>query len=92
MHGPIQRRQDHVIYGYILICMASISFFGYSSFFKVNECDIKWHHLVSLYEKTQCDSGLYIGNKLKLEHLKLTSYSRMNVRLAAQVNLHCNCL
>jgi hypothetical protein len=41
-----------------------------------------------LYEKTQCDSGLYIGKKLKLDHLKLNSYSRMNVRLAAQVNVN----
>ena len=47
--------------------------------------EIKWYHLIMLYEKTQCKSGLYIGNKLKLDHMKLNSYSRMNVRLAAQV-------
>ena len=42
-------------------------------------------HLVNLYQKTREESGLYIGKKLKLEHIKLNSYSRMNVRLAAQV-------
>ena len=31
------------------------------------------------------DKRRYIGHKLKQEHIKLTSYSRMNVRLAAQV-------
>ena len=41
-----------------------------------------WYHLVKLYERTQSE---YIGKRLKLEHLKLTSYSKMNVRLAAQV-------
>ena len=44
-----------------------------------------WYHLVKLYERTQSETGLYIGKRLKLEHLKLTSYSKMNVRLAAQV-------
>lgn len=43
------------------------------------------NHLIRLYEKIREESGLYIGNKLKFEHVKLTSYSRMNVRLAAQV-------
>ena len=32
-------------------------------------------------------SGLYIGKKLKLEHVQLNSYSRMNVQLAAQVHI-----
>ena len=31
--------------------------------------------------------GLTIAPKLKLEHLKLTAYSRMRVDLAAQVSL-----
>ena len=51
-------------------------------FLQVNGQEIKWYHLVKRYEKNnneQCDSGLYIGNKLKVDHLKLTSYSRMNV-------------
>ena len=46
-----------------------------------------WSHLITLYEKTREDSGLYIGHKLKQEHIRLTSYSRMNVRLAAQVHV-----
>ena len=40
---------------------------------------------MELCEKTITNSGLYIRNKLTREHLNLTSYSRMNVRLAAQV-------
>ena len=48
--------------------------------------EIKWAHLVELAEKASSDTGLYISKKLKREHLKLTSYSRMNVRLAVQVN------
>ena len=46
---------------------------------------ILWSHFIELYEWNRENSGLYIGNKLKMEHLKLNSYSRMNVRLAAQV-------
>ena len=42
-------------------------------------------YLIQLVEKSQAVSGLYIGNKIKREHLHLTSYSRMNVRLAVQV-------
>ena len=38
-----------------------------------------------LAEKCWADSALYIGNKLKREHVFLTSYSRMTVRLATQV-------
>ena len=48
--------------------------------------EIKWSHLVELAEKSTSNTGLYIGNKLTKEHLKLTSYSRMNVCLAAQVD------
>ena len=40
--------------------------------------------MVELAEKATSNTGLYI-NKLTREHLILTSYSRMNVRLAAQV-------
>ena len=43
-------------------------------------------HLVNLYKaKTAPVSGLYILPKLKLEHIQLTSFSRMRVHLAAQV-------
>lgn len=44
--------------------------------------------MVELCEKTVTDSGLYIGNKLTCEHLNLTSYSHMNVHLAAQVCIY----
>ena len=44
-------------------------------------------HLITLHEKTIADSSIYIGRKLTREHLMLTLYSRMNVRLAAQVML-----
>lgn len=47
--------------------------------------EIKWAHLVELCEKSVADTGLYIGKKLTREHVQLTSYSRMNVLLAAQV-------
>ena len=51
-------------------------------------CDIKWAHIVELSEKAMTNTALYVGNNLKREHLNLTSYSRMNVRLAAQVFTH----
>ena len=50
-----------------------------------NGSEIKWSHLVELAEISAADSGLYIGKKLSREHLALTSYSRMTVRLAVQV-------
>ena len=43
--------------------------------------------MVELAEKAIADSGLHIGKKLTREHIVLTSYSRMNVRLAAQVSI-----
>uniref|UniRef100_A0A1X7TZ77 Uncharacterized protein n=2 Tax=Amphimedon queenslandica TaxID=400682 RepID=A0A1X7TZ77_AMPQE len=52
---------------------------------QINGRHILWKHLIDLYEWSREGSGLYVGNKLKLEHVKLTSYSRMNVGLAAQV-------
>ena len=53
--------------------------------FQNNGSDIKWSHLVELAEISAADSGLYIGKKLTREHLVLTSYSRVTVRLAVQV-------
>ena len=48
--------------------------------------EIKWAHLIELNEKAVDKSGLCIvGSHLKREHPSLTSYSHMNVRLAAQV-------
>lgn len=55
-------------------------------FMQINGKHILWSHLISLYESSRAESGLYIGHKLKLEHIKLTSYSRMSVSLAAQVS------
>ena len=54
-----------------------------------NRRDIKWQHIVDLYERntgriTQTP-GLSIAHKLKYEHIKLTSFSKMRVDLAAQV-------
>lgn len=51
-------------------------------------CDIKWAHIVELSEKAVANTALYVGKNLTREHLNLTSYSRMNVRLAAQVLIH----
>ena len=50
---------------------------------------IEWKQIWDLYEKLSemaiHSRGLSIAPKLKLEHVKLTSYSRMRVDLAAQV-------
>ena len=43
---------------------------------------------MELYKKcqeTSAAAGLYLLKKLKLEHVRLNSYSRMRVDLAAQV-------
>ena len=43
-----------------------------------------WNHIASIfYEDQEC--GLHLFPKLTYEHIKLTPYSVMNVRLAAQV-------
>jgi len=56
----------------------------------VNGQYIEWKQLWDVYEKLSALSirsqGLSIAPKLKLEHLKLSSYSRMRVDLAAQVS------
>jgi hypothetical protein len=58
---------------------------------QVNGKSISWQHLVQLYHRHRGDgvvpdSGLSIlHKKLKYEHVKLTSYSKMRVDLAAQV-------
>ena len=57
---------------------------------QVNDKTIEWKHLRDLYSKLTTmavqSSGLSLLPKLKLEHVKLTSYSRMRVDLAAQVS------
>ena len=56
---------------------------------QVNGKHIEWRQLWEIYEKISSMSiqsqGLTLAPKLKFEHLKLTSYSRMRVDLAAQV-------
>ena len=45
---------------------------------------ILWNHIADIfYEERQC--GLHLLPKITYEHIKLTSYSIMNVKLAAQV-------
>ena len=56
---------------------------------KINGQDIKWDTIVQLYNKHCLAStsapGLSILHKLRYEHIHLTSYSKMRVDLAAQV-------
>jgi hypothetical protein len=62
---------------------------------QVNGQHISWEHLSHLYhhhrgDGTKPHSGLSILPKLKMEHVVLTSYSKMRVDLAAQVgNYQC---
>ena len=45
---------------------------------------LMWNHISKLfYEDQEC--GLHLFPKLTLDHIKLTPFSKMNVRLAAQV-------
>ena len=57
---------------------------------QINGKNISWDHLEQLYHRHHGDgavpdSGLSILPKIKFEHIKLTSYSKMRVDLAAQV-------
>ena len=83
MPGITLRQMDHAVWWYVYLhCL-----FIYVYIFLQNKGkEIKWAHLVELAEKASSDTDLYISKKLKREHLKLTSYSRMNARLAVQVN------
>ena len=62
-------------------------FYAIIDYMQVNGKSIQWRHLVDLYERIQNTSvasqGLCILPKLRL---KLTSFSRMRVDLAAQVS------
>ena len=55
-----------------------------------NGKEISWSYLVNLYwrNRSQETSGLALLPKLKYEHIELSSYSKMRVDLAAQVNEH----
>lgn len=51
-----------------------------------NGGEISWQHVVDLYYRdTAKPVGLRQVPKLKYEHIKLTSFSKMRVDLAAQV-------
>ena len=63
------------------------------TWYYVIQCDgkeISWSHLVNLYwrNRSQETPGLALLPKLKYEHIELSSYSKMRVDLAAQVNEH----
>ena len=44
-----------------------------------------WVHLVELYNRSKTASGLSLLPKLCMDHIYLTSYSKMRVNLAVQV-------
>ena len=51
-----------------------------------NGKSISWHHISALYEEDrQPGVGLTLLPKLKYEHIRLTSFSKMRIDLAAQV-------
>ena len=54
------------------------------------QCNGMWSHILDLYHRdsgAQRESpGLAIAHKIKREHVYLTSFSKMRVDLAAQVN------
>lgn len=54
-----------------------------------NGRDIRWKHIVDLYERNTGREtetpGVSIAHKLKYEHIKLTNFLKMRVDLAAQV-------
>ena len=58
----------------------------------MNGKKIEWKQLWDLFDKLSSmssrSSGLILAQKLKREHLQLTSYSRMRVDLATQVSLN----
>ena len=56
----------------------------YTEYMWTNDVFMLWNHISDIfYEDREC--GLHILPKLTNEHIKLTPYSKMNVRLAAQV-------
>ena len=56
---------------------------------QINGKKILWSHLENLYKaKENPGQGLHLLHKLKFEHVRLTSFSRMRIDLAAQVSTH----
>lgn len=54
-------------------------------FIQNNGKEIKWGHLWSLYYRNRTSTGMTFVGKLKWEHIKLNSFSKMRVDLAAEV-------
>ena len=67
------------------------NFLLYKSLFylQVDGQEISWQHLIQLYEAkmgmVSHSNGLALLQKLSIEHIQLTSFSRMRVDLAAEV-------
>lgn len=66
---------------------------------QINGKFIEWKHIRDLYQKLHSmavkSDGLSLVPKPKMEHVELTSFSRMRVDLAAQVSkysYYCVCL
>lgn len=78
--------QLHAHSGYVFFFFYHLSECILFHHYVQNEQDISWSHLVTLYERDSGKaSGLAMVHKLKYEHIHLTSFSRMRVDLAAQV-------
>ena len=59
-------------------------------FLQCNGQSISWQFVRRLYERNagiSTNKGISMVHKLKLEHINLTSFSKMRVDLAAQVKL-----
>ena len=65
-------------------CLANSGSHKNSRFMWNNNQHLLWSHVSQMYYE-ELENGLDYLPKLKLEHIKLTPYSVMNVRLAAQI-------
>lgn len=77
------------------ICIPPVSPNHYYSCRTIIQCngkEIKWRHLIDLYYRNHSSKypGLALLPKVKYEHVRLTSFSKMRVDLAAQVILLFN--
>ena len=68
---------------YITVAFMLITIFRLTIVY--NGENILWSCLRMLFDSIRTESGLYMGKKLKLDHINLTFYSKMWVSLAAQV-------
>ena len=55
-------------------------------YFQCDGKEISWRHLEDLYRRNRGETGLVLVPKLKYEHIRLTSFSKMRVDLATQVS------